>query len=667
MGGLAAFAAGLGSGYLRGAQQQLENERQAKRDEQADQLFTERMAGLRDEREQRENQKAIDKAIADAGKAGQVEENVAGVTYTNPNGEQKTAYQPDQQTADFAAQQQRLEEGSAPTAPAAASNPTATSATSVRDFAGNRKLFTGLNAATDAKAFADENQAGSYAHYMNLRNKLSGMMGGQAKADEYLKRAKEAQKEGVFETLMALESKNPDPAAAKKLFNSTGTFKMADNQNFVADVGADGKPTGKWNVVETQPDGSQKVVLNDVKNFAINRLAGAEGVVSRANAKDKLANEIALKTWEYENDPTKRFKDTKPGGQIFDTKTGQYVASNETGYVPATDAAGNIIYDEDGEPRMVRAGTGGRGPAGSAKAGGPSATIKDSLKGNEAGIGTATELAAAFRRNDPTMPAETADALGLRAASGANRRAVFNPNTGMFDEYYDDKPTLDKDGKPAGFATGKSYLVQSHQYAKGGAINDKDAQSAVAQIQQAVPKEKFDSYAQAKTDAGYKTFRDNLNTSYAEVANKVKADVEAVRNDANLTPQQKQAKVDQIISAGTAAQQMMQADMRRMELVRQFYQPPAPKDNNAKPTQGSGFGMNYTPPADSPAGRAAARQAELRAANEKKAQDRLANQQALSKQFQADLKTMAPVDVARKYQDADLPTADLATLRSLKY
>lgn len=664
-GALGGLAQGLAQGMQMGWNQQ-ERERQAARQEkldaQSEQLFNEKLDAIRDERETRENQKAIDRALADSGKAGQVED-AAAVTYTNPNGEQKTAYQPDQQTADFAAQQQRLEEGSQPAAPAVASNPTATTATSVRDLSGNRKLFTGLNAATDAKSFSDQNQPGSYAHYMAMRNKLMTMVGGQKAADEYLKRAKEAQSEGLFEALGALNAN--DPKAAKLATNATGKLKLADNQNFEPEVGADGKPTGKWNIVETAADGSKNVISQNIEGKLQQFLLGKESIHEAYKA--GIARQTKL--WEYQNDPTKRFKDTKPGGQIFDTKTGQYVASNETGYVPATDAAGNIIYDEDGEPRMVRAGAGGKGAGAGAgsKAGKTPDIIEKTLKGNEGGIATATGLYRSLLSNNPGMPDEEASSIAIRAAGGSNRRAVFNPATGQFDEYFDDKTQLDKDGKPTGFASNKSYLIQSHSYAKGGAIADKDAQGAVTQIQQAVPKEKFDAYVAAKSDAGYKAFVDNQSANFTELANKMKADVEAVRNDANMTPQQKQAKAEQIIAAASTAQEMMKADKRRMELVRQFYQAPgANNDGNKRPARGL-FDTDYTPPADSPAGRSAARQAELKAANEKKAQDRLAAQQALSKQFQADLKTMPPLEVARKYQDSDLPTADLATLRNLKY
>ena len=81
-------------------------------------------------------------------------------------------------------------------------------------------------------------------------------------------------------------------------------------------------------------------------------------------------------------------------------------------------------------------------------------------------------------------------------------------------------------------------------------------------------------------------------------------------------------------------------------------------------------GLNYKPKAPDPnsqAGQYAARQAELAAQSKSKAQERAAAQQALSRQYQADKKTMSPEELVRKYQDTDLPVADLRDLRSLKY
>jgi hypothetical protein len=70
----------------------------------------------------------------------------------------------------------------------------------------------------------------------------------------------------------------------------------------------------------------------------------------------------------------------------------------------------------------------------------------------------------------------------------------------------------------------------------------------------------------------------------------------------------------------------------------------------------------------SPAGRSQARQAELRAEAGRRDQERMAAQQALSKQFQADKASMDPLALAQKYDSmrGQLPTADAAELQRIE-
>jgi hypothetical protein len=592
----------------------------AKQDARNEELFGEQMDAVRDARQQRQNQQAIDQAIADSGKAGQINDNAATVNYTNQNGQQRSAYQPDMGTAQFAAQQQANEAGyptdfpatpqpatvsnptadqanqgndqtnqgndsdssqpapasAAPTAAQLAGNPTAAPAIAVRDLTGNQKLFTGLNAASDAKAFSDQNQPGSYAQFMALRTKLSGMLGGQKAADEYLARAKEAQKEGIYETMMQLDSDNPSASKAKNIFNSTGAMKLDDNENFAPEIGADGKPTGNWQIVKTDANGNQNVIVPNFKAFAQQRILGVKGV--EAAYQNQLATQSRIAEEQGKGVVVPM------GGTFIPGKgdTRQPVV-NENNLVPAVDAQGNPIYDSNGQPAMVKPIRGGANGVntgtGAAAAGKVPDAIKEALKGNEAGIATATELASAFHANNPGMPVDQANGLGIRASSGANRRAVFNPSTGMFDEYFDDKLQLDKDGKPTGFATGKSYLVQSHQYADNGAIPPAEAQKAVAQMQQQLPAAQFNSYVAASSPDAYKTYTQNANAAFTSIVDKAKQDIAAVNSDTTLNPQQKAEKLQTIQNAVASQQQSMYSDLRRLDLVRQFYKAPATPGN----------------------------------------------------------------------------------------
>lgn len=135
---------------------------------------------------------------------------------------------------------------------------------------------------------------------------------------------------------------------------------------------------------------------------------------------------------------------------------------------------------------------------------------------------------------------------------------------------------------------------------------------------------------------------------------------QAVRNQfikAAHNPADRAALLKAISGAGPEAVAAMD---KKLELLRLY----GPKPTTEKPSAGgsgdaqkkSAFGFGglggsekYAPPADSPAGRAQARQTELRAQREAMAQNDAAAKEELSKQFNADLKTLAPVDLARKY------------------
>lgn len=607
--GLAAFS-GLGQGIADGLrigmamrEQERQAERQAKIDEQNAALTEERLSALRDEKESRANQKLIDEAIAKAGKAGEIDNGAAGVTYTDASGQQKTAYQPDIETAKFAAAQTKAEqeqmdaykqasqpasdassagtpaaEGAAPApvaappGPSTATNPQAVSGVSVRDLNGNHQLYTGIDAATQAKQFSDQNQPGSYAYYMSVRNKLASMVGGQRQADEYLKRAKEAQKEGVFETLMELKSKNPDRAKAKSIFNSAGTYKLADNENFVQEIGADGKPTGKWNIVQTGADGKETVTVPDVESYAQDRILGSAGI--EAAYKSKLASQAKI--------AEEMLKPVALNPQQVLVSGGKVIAENTTppkGFKWVTDDATGktslVPLDDKHKPGAV-----------------PD-VIKETLKGNEGGISTATSISAnVLLHNQGTAESDAHD-IGIRAALSKpdSFSKVFNPATGKWDRYFNDSTQIDKDGKQVGFATNKTYKISDHEYAPGlknPYVTDAEAKEALKVIEKQYPKE-YGDYVKAATDPAAATaYRDNLKRQYNELVAKSKADVEAVRSNKDLTPQQKEASIQDIANRATKAENAMLGDQNRLGLVIGAYkaQPvaPAPAKDNKAPT-----------------------------------------------------------------------------------
>lgn len=120
------------------------------------------------------------------------------------------------------------------------------------------------------------------------------------------------------------------------------------------------------------------------------------------------------------------------------------------------------------------------------------------------------------------------------------------------------------------------------------------------------------------------------------------------------------------LDAARANGQDVAAMTRQLDLIK-TYAAPAPAPQRNVNTNVGGLKQTQADPS-SPAGRAQARQAQLRAEADKKEAERMAAQQALSKQFQADKAKMSPIDLARKY-DANrgqLPTADAAELQRIE-
>lgn len=557
MSGLAAFVAGLGGGYLKAQQQNREDERQDKRDAMLEEQFAWARDDAGEKRREREAKEAERQILRDGAKAGQIEDNVAGVTYTDQAGQQRTAYQPDQATADFAAQQQRLEEGSAPQAPAVASNPTATTATSVRDLTGNRKLFTGLTAAADAKRFADENPNASYAQFNAMAQRVLATTGNQELADKLLERAKKAEKEGAFKALAMLEAGNTD--AALNAWNSTGAARLQPGQKFTT---VSDKAGNKIHQVVNE-DGS--VAVPNVESALLNYIGGIEGVTRRADAK---AKELA--------DMRKELMKPVPlnPGQVvtrYNPQTDRYeeVASNTApprGYEDVTDP-------NTGVTRRV--------PVGKAdKPGDYPKVIADTFKGDESKIAQANELYDRLLESNPGMKPAAAAGIAQRALSGGRVVQTFNPQTGLFERHFEDSAGAVADsgaslGSGAAISNG-TYRLGASQYKKGAAgVSDKDAQAAVAQIQKDMPTE-YSGYVNiVKTPESYQAY---INKA-GETLSSLKSTAEKNFSEAK-TPEEKA----QIQALYQQTANKITAELRRVELVKQFYKPtPDTNKGNSDP------------------------------------------------------------------------------------
>ena len=423
---LGAFIAGLGGGYIKAADKEYERDRQAKADARADRLEalqTEQFGWARDAaaaaQRERANKEALDKAVTEGMEVGSPK-SAAAVTYTDADGTKRTAYQPDMAAAQAAAETQRLEEALSPGLTPSA--PQAQPATAVRTLSGGRGLYVGPTASDDAAKFAAQNPSSDYDKYMALSKRLAAMAGGQEKADAYLKRAKEAEKEGAFRALTLLDAGDPDGAV--KAWNSTGARRLEPGQRLVTVTDKQGSKIHQ--VVNA--DGS--LAVPDVEKSLVRYLSGIEGITSEVKAR----NDARAKFSEEVYKP----RVLKPGetfGAINPT-TGQWQQFG-VGSIPA----GFQPVERNGETVLERIpGAAGAGKGGKAapafgdindvfKAVEGFSNIKTELSGQQ-GV-EALRLARLFSTQQPGVDASAAAAAALRAAQDPTQiKPTFDPKTG---------------------------------------------------------------------------------------------------------------------------------------------------------------------------------------------------------------------------------------------
>ena len=282
----------------------LERERQARMDALGEEKFGWERARAGDDRRKRDNELALDKIENNATQAGVVQNNLGAVVSTDASGQVTTALQPDEKTAENAISIQRQEEGSTPTATAAPATLVAQPASSVGLINGKQKLFTGLNAATEAANWSKDNQGSGYASHMALVDQLtnSGIPGARQRADAMRVRAKEMRGEGVMEALTLLNQDKPEDA--KKIFNSSGAVKIPDDQQFQKSTVTD--PVTKvarsvWSVV----DANGNTIVPDVSTAARGYLIGYKDQVALDHSDRNFALESKKVDNKAENDALK--------------------------------------------------------------------------------------------------------------------------------------------------------------------------------------------------------------------------------------------------------------------------------------------------------------------------------------------------------------------------
>lgn len=668
---LASFVAGFGGGYLKARDKEYERERQAKLDArqekldaQATELHQANMARIGAEQRERDNREALDKAVTEGNQAGTVQ-NAAAVSYTDADGAQKTAYQPDLPTAQFAAEQQRLEEGQSLTPPTTPSAPKAEQAASVRTLDGARRLFSGLTAAADAKKFADENPVTPYAKFMALSERLSTMAGGQEKADAYLKRAKEAEKEGAFRALTMLDA--GDPEGALKAWNSTGAKRLDAGQTFTTVTDKAGNKTHQ--VVNS--DGS--VAVPNVEQAMLRYLSGIEGVAkqaeARANARAKVQEEIykprVLKPGEKFGalDPTDgKWKEFAEGGI-------------PAGYEVMTDPQGNTILRKIDGGRGAGTGAGDKpkDPLGEATKAVEFVIDKSAAKGalepqqvaraNTIGRQLVASATAEGRGLDPSVAAE----LAINVATGkATPTTAFNPRTGTVDsvvDYQGNKLAIESFGSPtnsrlppeqmAGVAIGFINQVPAEQRALlvPAAYNAQARAKLDAQVDARVRAP--ESLAALEQRLGRKPTDADLTQAASAAKAAMQPQLELIARWATRTPEGQDVVRKTLKDAGYTSDGKSEAPKKA-----------APAPERPRLQQPGGLGADD----NSPSAQWRKRQDQARADAEQRNQARMESQRVLSSQFQADKAKLDPIALSQKYDSlrGQLPMTDAAELQRIE-
>lgn len=348
---------------------------------------------------------------------------------------------------------------------------------------------------------------------------------------------------------------------------------------------------------------------------------------------------------------------SKPGEVARDPITGRELWKNDPlppkGWI--TNAQGDLEY-------IGGAGLGGAGGTG---AGGKAGKAVDPLKAasdawdvvatksdaklppdvNARGHRIAQQLYAENR--DKNMPATVAAEIALTVAQDPSKATPsINLQTGRIDSVYSDKQLGDVViGRNVASAKNPGDVPpEQMKTAVSKFLGAQDAKLSGELVAAA-----FNPEARKQLEAAM----------FAEFDKSVEAQVQANPNRA-----------DAIRAAAETTKRASLASLdEKLSLINKYGTPPK-ADRKGFALPAGGLARPQAPAADpnSPAGRSQARQQELREQNQQRDQQRAERRDALSTQFQRDKQTMAPLDLARKYDElrGQLPTKDAAELQQIE-
>lgn len=410
-------------------------------------------------------------------------------------------------------------------------------------------------------------------------------------------------------------------------------------------------PDGSIDIDVASPDGrSLKHRFKDKNEL----LTGMEAQYSpdTYNAFIKAQRDAAIRAQEKLNENP--YLNVPAGGMTIDRRTGRVVANNTTGFVPS----GQL--DADGNPVMVRPTGGTRGAGASSwAAGGKAATggINEAAKILEDQFGKADGTPEMAQRNtramamlegvykaDPTISPRTAAYIAADATADPTKLTMqINQRTGEVGLVYRN-PEVER-GRAFPIAEGAGTIADIEKKVGRPAVQ-KEVATMVDGMLAAVPEQSREAARQQLiTVATNKEQR----AAYLQAARQAGKDVPAIERQLNLVAEyMKPASKDAKTGVGV---------LDRLRTGGLF-------GGSSAPTQ-------QTNP-DSPAGRAQARQQELRAQNEEKernaAKQKAERAQSIAEEFARDRGSMDPLELARKWdaRRRELSSKDAADLQNIE-
>jgi len=281
MSSMMALLAGFGSGYLKGQQQKLENERQAKKDEQDQKLFDIRMeeaVAARDERQRERDYRDANAAALSAGKQD------TGYQVTDAAG--SNAFTKDADAAGVMADMAATKNDGVQNNAATRVSTGRSGATMNGTVAGN-KVFADP---AQAQQFAGTQTMSDYAK-LKARQDVADQFGKMDISDDIRAKLLKLESEGAFKAYSLAQSGDYDGAA--KVYQETGQNRLPEGAKFVGNEVEDPTTKIKRNVISLMgKDG--KPIIADVDQALRTYLTPSERYTLESNDRKTAVAEQAV-------------------------------------------------------------------------------------------------------------------------------------------------------------------------------------------------------------------------------------------------------------------------------------------------------------------------------------------------------------------------------------